>query len=276
MPTSTARKTRQQTERRERHGNAGEERQGNQNIGDTERLVSSVLGGALLIGGLARRSWPGLAIAATGVAFFFRGATGHCPVYESIRLDTNRNTSKPDRSSGQPHEATRVEESIEVNKPAAELYAFWRHFENLPSIMSHLRSVERINDRVSHWVANTIPVGPNVEWDAEITDDVPNESIGWRSLKGADVDSAGSVKFVPSSDNQRTTIFVTLHYTPPAGRLGVAIASLIGEDAVHKIQDDLKRFKAAMESQSPAAAGSRSAVILDHDSERAIGSFIGG
>ena len=252
-------RSRQQSERRERRGNAGEERQDNQNIGDTERLVSSVLGGALLIGGLARRSWPGFAIAATGVAFLFRGATGHCPVYESIGLDTNRDTSNSGRSSGPPHEATCVEESIEVNKPAAELYAFWRHFENLPSIMSHLRSVERINDRVSHWVAETIPGGPNFEWDAEITDDVPNESIGWRSLKGADVDSAGSVQFVSTSDNQRTTILVTLHYTPPAGRLGVAIASLFGEDAVQKIQDDLKRFKAAMESHSSAAAGSHSA-----------------
>ena len=73
-------------------------------------------------------------------------------------------------------------ESIEVNKPAAKLYAFWRHLENLPRVMSHLRSVERINDRVSHWVAKTIPGRPTVEWDAEITDDVPNESIGWRSL----------------------------------------------------------------------------------------------
>ncbi len=248
MPTVTVRKTGQESERRERHGNPGEGRQGNQNIGETERVVSTVLGGALLVGGLARRSWPGLAMAATGAAFLFRGATGHCMVYESIGLDTNRDTSNPDRASGPPHEATRVEESIEVNKPAAELYAFWRHFENLPRIMSHLRSVERINDGVSHWVANTIPGGPNVEWDAEITEDVPNESIGWRSLKGADVDSAGSVKFVPSSDHQRTTIVVTLHYTPPAGRLGVALASLFGEDAVHKIHDDLQRFKAAMES----------------------------
>lgn len=259
MPTSKTRKTSRQTERRERHGNAGQESQGNQNIGDTERLVSSVLGGALLIGGLARRSLPGLAIAATGAAFLYRGATGHCTVYESIGLDTNRDTSNSDRSSGQPHEATRVEESIEVNKPVAELYAFWRHLENLPRIMSHLRSVERINDRVSHWVVKTIPGGPNVEWDAEITDDVPNESIGWRSLKGADVDSAGSVKFVSTPDNQRTTILVTLHYAPPAGRLGAAIASLFGEDALHKIQDDLKRFKETMESSSPSAVGSHSA-----------------
>lgn len=259
MPTSTARKTRRQTERQEHRENAGPESQGNQNVRNTERLVSSVLGGALLIGGLARRSWPGLAIAVTGAAFLYRGATGHCTVYESIGLDTNRDTSKSDRSSGQLHEATRVEESIEVNRPAAELYAFWRHFENLPKIMSHLRSVERINDRVSHWVVKTIPGGPNVEWDAEITHDVPNESIAWRSLKGADVDSTGSVTFVSTSDNLGATVLVKLLYTPPAGRLGVAIASLFGEDALHKIQADLKRFKETMESQLPAAAGSHSA-----------------
>ena len=254
MPRSTEQKTRQQTEGRDRHGNACQERQANQNIGDTERLVSSVLGGALFVGGLARRSWPGLAMAATGVAFLFRGVTGHCTIYESIGWDSNKDTSKPDRASRQPPEATRVEESIEVNKPAAELYVFWRHLENLPRIMSHLRSVERVNDRVSHWVANTIPGGPNVAWDAEITDDVPNKSISWRSLEGADVDNGGSVQFISTSDNQRTTILVTLHYTPPAGRLGVAIASLFGEDGLRKIQEDLKRFKAAMESQSPVAA----------------------
>jgi len=135
------------------------------------------------MGGLARRSLPGFAIAAAGAAFLFRGATGYCALYESIGLDTNWDTSNADRSSSPLLEATRVAESAEVNEPAAEWYAFWRHLENLARIMSHLRSGERINDRVSHGVVNTIPGAPNMEWDTEITHDVPNEPIAWRSLK---------------------------------------------------------------------------------------------
>lgn len=101
MPKSSGRKKRQrETDRRERAENACQETKSGQNIGEIERVFSSILGGTMLLGGLAKRSLPGLAIAATGAALLYRGATGHCKVYESLGLDTYRNTLNSSRSVG--------------------------------------------------------------------------------------------------------------------------------------------------------------------------------
>ena len=112
--------------------------------------------------------------------------------------------------------------------------------------MSHLKSVDVISDRLSHWVVNTLPGLPTVEWDAEIINDVENERIGWRSLNESDVDHAGSVEFEPSGEGS-TRVTVTIQYEPLAGRLGTAVAKLIGQDPELKIADDLQRFKESME-----------------------------
>ena len=94
MPKSTGRKKKKrEAEQRERGGTRG-----GRNIGEIERAVSTILGGTLLIGGLSRRSLPGFALAATGAAFLYRGATGHCKVYESLGLNTYRNAEISDRS----------------------------------------------------------------------------------------------------------------------------------------------------------------------------------
>lgn len=96
-----------------RDGNANDGNQVHQNIGDTERMVSSILGGTMLLSGLTRRTLPGLALAAAGAAFLYRGGSGHCMVYESMGLDTHRAPLNADRSSGPPHKAPRREGSIE-------------------------------------------------------------------------------------------------------------------------------------------------------------------
>ena len=72
--------------------------------------------------------------------------------------------------------------------------------------MNHLDSVQVINDRLSHWVVKALPGIPQVEWDAEIINDVRNQRIGWRSLEGAGVDNAGSVRFQPTGGGQRTSL----------------------------------------------------------------------
>lgn len=108
MPKSTGRKRRKrEAERQEQAQNANQEVQGPQNVGEIERLFSSLLGGLMLIGGLSRRSVPGLALAARGAALLYRGTTGHCQVYESLGLDTNHGTIHTARSIDRAPEATR-------------------------------------------------------------------------------------------------------------------------------------------------------------------------
>jgi uncharacterized membrane protein len=90
-----------------------------------------------------------------------------------------------------------VRESVRVARPVDEVFDLWRQLENLPRFMTHLESVTDlgVDDRT---VAKG-PAGSRVEWDAEIINEVDGKVIGWRSLPGSDVVSAGSVNFSPVS-----------------------------------------------------------------------------
>jgi uncharacterized membrane protein len=138
--------------------------------------------------------------------------------------------------------AVRVEKSLIVNRPPEELYALWHNFEQLPRFMHHLIEVRMQGERRSHWVAKG-PVGSRVEWDAEIINDHPNELIAWRSLEGADVDHAGSVRFTPAPAGRGTIVRVELGYRPPAGATGAMLAKLLGEAPDKQIAVDLLRFR---------------------------------
>jgi uncharacterized membrane protein len=141
----------------------------------------------------------------------------------------------------------RTKRSITVHRPIEEVYAFWRNFENLPHFMRHLESVAVMDDSRSHWVAKA-PAGKSVEWDAEMTEDRPNELIAWRSLPGADVYNAGEVRFNPAPGNRGTEVRVTLEYDPPLGKLGSKVAMLFREEPGQQVQDDLRHFKQVMET----------------------------
>ena len=146
------------------------------------------------------------------------------------------------------------EQSYTIHKSPEELYRFWKNFENLPRFMRHLESVKKIDERRSHWVACG-PAGYRVEWDAEIINDEPDQTIAWRSLGNADVDNAGSVRFVPHFDGRGTDVKVVIAYIPPAGRVGWAIARLFGADPQDQIREDLGRFKTMIESGELATSG---------------------
>jgi uncharacterized membrane protein len=143
--------------------------------------------------------------------------------------------------------AIRVAQSVWINRSPEELYRFWRDFQNLPRFMKHFESVRETSDRRSHWVAKA-PAGTRVEWDAEITEDRPNELIAWRSLEGSDVDSVGSVRFERAPGGRGTIVKVTMRYSPPAGRIGATVAKLLGEGPEWQIKDGLRRFKQLMEA----------------------------
>ena len=160
---------------------------------------------------------------------------------------STRRRSASSSGSGQKEQAVDVKRTITINKSPEELYRFWRNFENLPRFMNHLEAVQVTGDRRSHWKAKA-PAGTTVEWDAEITEDRPNEMIAWRSIEGADVDNAGSVRFVPAPGGRGTEVRVELRYDPPGGVIGAAIARLFGEEPAQQVADDLRAFKQVMET----------------------------
>ena len=129
------------------------------------------------------------------------------------------------------HGGRRIEvvKTMTINRPAAELFAFWRDFRNLPQIMPHLRSVDVLTEKRSHWVANA-PAGLTVVWEAEIVNEKPGTLIAWQSCEGSEVANWGVVRFAKAFGGRGTEVKVELEYESPAGTTGVALAKLFGEE----------------------------------------------
>ncbi len=209
-------------------------------LASAERWGVVLAGGSLAAYGLSRRSVPGLALAAAGAGIIARAFLN------------------PISSVGREATAIEVERAVTVNRPAAELFRFWRDVANLPRFMDHLKEVSVLDDRRSHWVAKA-PLDTSVEWDAEIAEERPEEMIAWRSLPGSDIPNEGAVRFSPAPAGRGTEVKVSVAYRPPAGPVGAAIAKLFGEEPDQQVREDLRRFKAMMETgEAPTTDGQSS------------------
>jgi uncharacterized membrane protein len=215
------------------------------NIGDAERWASVAAGAGLAVYGVSRRSAGGWLTAGLGAWLVQRGVSGHCRTYEALGISTAPSGSDT-RQALSGDRGVIVAHSIVINRSVDELYRFWRNLENLPRFMRHLESVERVTDTLSRWRAKG-PGGLDVEWNAEIINEVPNKLIGWQSLDGSDVVTAGSVNFEDTGTGA-TRLRVRLQYSVPGGKLGAAVARLMGRDPETEIRQDLEQFKALAES----------------------------
>jgi len=219
---------------------------GQTNLGEPERLISTVSGSLLTFYGLRRGSFFGLLVAALGGDLLYRGFTGRSLLYDKLGINGARKGLNPN-ASVQASRAIKVNRSVTINKSPEELYRFWRNFENLPSFMDHLESVKVLDDKHSRWTAKA-PAGATVEWQAEIYNEKENELIAWRSLAGSSVANAGSVLFKPAPGGRGTEVKVELDYEPPAGAIGAVVAKLFGEEPTQQVQEDLRHFKQIMEA----------------------------
>jgi uncharacterized membrane protein len=138
-----------------------------------------------------------------------------------------------------------VDEAVTIRRPVADVYQFWRRFDEFPRFMSHLVSVTTVDGGLSRWVARG-PAGTTVEWDARIINEIENELIAWQSVEGSTVATAGSVHF--TGDSRGTMVRVRLQYNPPAGKAGAAVAWLFGEEPGSQVREDLRRVKQLMET----------------------------
>jgi uncharacterized membrane protein len=134
-----------------------------------------------------------------------------------------------------------IEKSIEVYVPARTAYNQWTQFEEFPRFMEGVLEVRQLDDKMTHWRTNIGGIEKN--FDAEITEQIPDKRIAWRSRSGAP--NAGVVTFHPLND-QNTRIMLQMAYEPE----GIIEKSgdLLGV-ASRRVQGDLKRFKEFMESK---------------------------
>ena len=134
-----------------------------------------------------------------------------------------------------------IEESIYVNAPIRKVYSQWTQFEEFPLFMAGILEVRQLDDKRSHWRTNI--GGKEKDFDAEITEQIPDKRIAWRSRSGAP--TAGVVTFHPLND-QNTRIMLQMEYEPEG--IIEKGGDILGV-ASRRIEGDLKRFKEYVESK---------------------------
>jgi uncharacterized membrane protein len=211
-------------------------------IGALERIAALTTATAVVAYGLSRRTVPGVCLATAATPLVYRGLAGDWP-----HLGNGHTAQARTRASLGGDRGIHVRESIRLEQPIAEVYRFWRRFENLPRFMNHLEQVTELGSGRSRWVARG-PAGTRVAWDAEIINDIENKVIGWQSLPGADIVNAGSVNFDTVRNGRSTQLTVHLQYAPPAGRAGSLVAMIFGREPSQTIREDLRRLKQLLEA----------------------------
>ena len=211
------------------------------------RLIFGIAGAALLLLGLRRKSLVNTALAVIGADMVSCALTGR-HLHQALGLDGGH-AGKGERTRIPHQMGVQVEDWVDVNTSPEQAYQFMRRLDNLPYFLEHVKSVVTRNEKLSHWVVKA-PAGTEVEWDAEIINDLPGKLIAWRSINDPDVDSAGSVHFEQLGTDGETRIRVRMQYLPPAGPVGVAVAKLLGEEPEQQLRDDLHRLKRALEQRA--------------------------
>ncbi len=134
-----------------------------------------------------------------------------------------------------------VQESIDVAVPVRTAYDQWTQFESFPQFMEGVKYVHQLSDTRLEWDATV--AGREKKWEAQITQQVPDERISWASVDGAR--NAGTVTFHPI-DTGRTRVMLQMDVEPegPIESAGTGLGVL-----QRQVKGDLERFKQFIESR---------------------------
>jgi uncharacterized membrane protein len=147
----------------------------------------------------------------------------------------------------------RIEKSIEVQCPVRTVYNQWTQFEEFPRFMTGVKEVKQLDDTHVHWHAEIW--GKDKEWDAEITEQVPDQRISWRSTSG-DAPNGGTVRFEPVGAD-KTRVRLAMEYEPQgmAEKAGDAVGVMSA-----RVQNSVENFKKYIESRGAETGGWRGEV----------------
>ena len=142
-----------------------------------------------------------------------------------------------------------VGRTVTIDKPAADLYAFWRDFRNLPQVMVNLESVEPLagGDTRHRWTIKA-PAGTDVAVETEVGHDEEGKLIAWRSVPSSEIETRGRVSFEEAPGDRGTRVTLEIAYDPPAGEIGRLIAKAFGREPNIQARHALKRFRMLMET----------------------------
>ena len=139
-----------------------------------------------------------------------------------------------------------VGEAVTIDRPAQELFDFWRDQTRLVEVMENVVSIERLADDRFRWTVKA-PMGREVSWESLITHEVPGEEISWQSADGAEIDNSGKISFLDAGE-RGTLVRVRIAYDAPGGAVGQLVAKLFQREPRIQARRDLHRFKQLMEA----------------------------
>jgi uncharacterized membrane protein/osmotically-inducible protein OsmY len=195
------------------------------------RVVVAAAGVSLMVTGARLRGLRDALASLAGVALVARAATN----MEFKRLAGFKVG---------PH-AVDIQKTIKISAPVERVYSLWTNYENFPLFMSRIHEVRDLGNGRSHWVVKG-PLGATLEWDAEITEMIPNKLLAWKSEPGGFIEHAGIVRF--DAEKGYTRVHIRLSYNPPAGAIGHLIATLMGSNPKQEMDEDLVRMKTFLET----------------------------
>jgi uncharacterized membrane protein len=216
-------------------------------------LWSRVVGDAIDLGlAFGTRGWSrGLRPRRQSMTLAALGAITAVDLVSSYRSTRRSGAPSDERDEEGRRETGPFRASITINRPPALVYTFWRRLENLPRFMTYLDSIEVVDERRSHWKAAA--AGAAIEWDAEITQDVPNRLIAWESTRGpAKVAHSGKVQFTEAPGNRGTEVRLEMTVALPGGGPVRAAARLLRRVPEQLALNDLHRLKQLIETGSIA------------------------
>jgi uncharacterized membrane protein len=213
-----------------------------QNVNQVERIASTVLGGALLIRSLTRRSPVGRIL---GIALLYRGVSGHSYLYQALGVNTAYGNKQEETGAGDGVPV--IERSITVEKPANELYRYWRDPQELSKILGKFGEVTAVDGNRMHWRLN-VPFQRNMEWETQIVEDRPGQVLRWESVEGARMPNQGTVRFIPAPGDWGTETKLYLRFEPPGGTLGKQVVKRLNIVPRLLAERVLRRFKSLAET----------------------------
>lgn len=154
---------------------------------------------------------------------------------------------------------------VTIFKKPEEVYAFFREFKNLSLFMADVKEVRGLTQKISHWIVDT-GTESTLEWDTEITSEIPGKLIEWQSTPESSVQQKGRVRFEKAPGNYGTVVELSVDYDLPGGKVSELAVKLVGQNPEAHIQKNLRRLKAYIETgEVPTVEGQPSG--REEDSE---------
>lgn len=210
------------------------------NVGDKERMLSA-LAGSLLMYATVKKHTVNTLLLLGGGYLVYRAMSGHCAVREAISR----------RRAGLVGSDLKVRTHVVVNRPRAEVYAFWRRLENLPLFMRHLEHIDELDEQTSAWRLKMPGGMGDIRWESKIVKDEKDVEISWNSVEGAAIRNTGKINF-SDTPGKGTRIDVMIVYGIPAGPIGERMSALLTPAFRRRVEDDVQNYKEYLETEMHA------------------------